>query len=285
MTTIWSGLSSGAIYALVAIGYNVVYIGSGAFNFAQASLMMLGVFIAYWGLSTVAWPVAPVIVVAVIIVALSAVTEERVAIRPVRQIQGLLVTTVGAAILVTGITEVIWGQQALQVPSFFSSNPLTVFGGAVLPGDLILIGLALFFTVGFTLFSRFTMTGLAALAVAEDRESALLRGINARWLQIGAFAVSGALAGLLGPFIGPKTFAYFGLGQTLALVGFVALAIGGFGSITGATIGAFAIGLVQAYTDRYIGGNYENLMVFAILLVVLLIMPKGLFGSRRERVV
>jgi branched-chain amino acid transport system permease protein len=285
MTTIWSGLSSGAVYALVALGYNICFIGSGTFNFAQASLTMLGVFLAYWGLSQLGWAAFAVIVVAVIIVALSGVTEERVAIRPVRQLQGLLVTTVGAATLITGIIEVIWGQQALEVPSFFSNNPLSVLGGRVLPDDLVLIGLALVFTAAFAVFSRFTMTGLAALAAAEDREPALLRGVNARRFQIGAFAIAGALAGLLGPFIGPKTFASFGLAQSLAIIAFVALAIGGFGSLAGATFGAFVIGLVQAYTDRYIGGNYENLMVFAILLVVLLILPNGLFGRRGERVV
>jgi branched-chain amino acid transport system permease protein len=285
MTTVWSGLSTGAVYALVALGYNIVFIGSGTFNFAQASLTMLGVFLAYWGLSQMAWPVALVIVAAVTIVAMAAVTEERIAIRPVRQLQGLLVTTVGAATLITGIIEVVWGQSALAVPSFFTSAPLKVFGGAVLPDDLILIGLALVFTAAVALFGRYTMTGLAALAAAEDREAAVLRGVNARRFQIGAFAVAGALAGLLGPFLGPKTFASFSLGQSLAIVAFVALAIGGFGSIAGATFGAFAIGLVQAYTNRYIGGNYENLMVFAILLVVLLILPNGLFGRRGERVV
>jgi len=221
MTTIWSGLSSGAVYALVALGYNICFIGSGTFNFAQASLTMLGVFLAYWGLSQLGWAALAVIVVALVIVALSGVTEERVAIRPVRQLQGLLVTTVGAATLITGVIEVIWGQQALEVPSFFTNNPLTVLGGRVLPDDLVLIGLALVFTAAFAAFSRFTMTGLAALAAAEDREPALLRGVNARRFQIGAFAIAGALAGLLGPFIGPKTFASFGLAQSLAIIAFV----------------------------------------------------------------
>ncbi len=285
MTTVWSGLSSGAVYALVAVAYNLVYIGSGTFNFAHANLLTAGVFLAYWGLVQVSWPVAAVLLISALIVGAVAAIEERVAIRPVHEIHGHLVTTVGAATLITGAIEVLWGQQALKVPAFFSTRPLTVFGGAVLPGDLILIGIAVVVTVVFAVISRFTMLGLAALAVSEDREAAFVRGVNGRRYQLGVFALSGVLAGALGLFIGPKTFASYGLANSLALIGFVALALGGFGSIVGATLGAFVIGLIQAFTARYIGGNYENLMIFAVLLLVLLALPNGLFGARRERVV
>src|SRR5260370_42252421 len=100
MTTILAGLSVGAVYALVALGYNIVYIGSGTLNFAHANLMMLGVFLAYWGLVQLSWTIVPVLVVAVLIVALAAVTEERIAIRPVPPMPGQLVTMVGTATLI-----------------------------------------------------------------------------------------------------------------------------------------------------------------------------------------
>jgi branched-chain amino acid transport system permease protein len=285
MTTVLAGLSVGAVYALVALGYNIVYIGSGTLNFAHANLMMLGVFLAYWGLVQLGWTIIPILVLALLIVAVAAAGEERIAIRPVRQIQGQLVTMVGAATLITGIIEIVWGQQALSVPAFFSNTPTRLLGGAVVPDDLVLIGLAVVLTAAAALVSRFTMIGLAALAVSEDRDAAQLRGINVRRMQFGVFAVSGAIAGLLGPFIGPLTFASYTLPASLAVIGFVALALGGYGSIVGASAGAFAIGLVQQYTSRYIGGNYENLMIFAILIIVLMVMPNGLFGARRERVV
>jgi branched-chain amino acid transport system permease protein len=285
MTTVWAGLSVGAVYALVALGYNIVYIGSGTLNFAHANLMMLGIFLAYWGLVQLGWAIVPVLVVALLLVALAAVSEERLAIRPVRHMQGQLVTMVGAATLITGIIEIAWGQQALSVPSFFPNAPTHVLGGAVVPDDLVLIGLAVLLTAAFALVSRFSMIGLMALAVSEDREAAQLRGISVRRMQFGVFAVSGALAGLLGPFLGPLTFASYTLPASLAVIGFVALALGGYGSIVGASAGAFVIGLVQQYTSRYLGGNYENLMIFAILIIVLMVVPNGLFGARRERVV
>ncbi|MCW2933516.1 MAG: putative branched-chain amino acid transporter integral rane subunit [Actinomycetia bacterium] len=285
MTTVLAGLSVGAVYALVTLGYNVVYIGSGTLNFAHSNLMTLGVFLAYWGLVQLGWSIVPVILVTAVIVALAAVSEERIAIRPVRHLQGQLVTMVGTATLITGIIEIVWGQQALTVPAFFSNAPTHLLGGAVLPDDLVLIGLAVVLTAALALGSRLSMTGLAALAASEDREVAQLRGINVRRVQFGVFALAGAIAGAVGPFLGPLTFASYTLPASLALIGFVALALGGYGSIVASSAGAFAIGLVQTYTSRYLGANYENLVIFAILIVVLLVVPNGLAGARRERMV
>jgi branched-chain amino acid transport system permease protein len=285
MTTVLAGLSVGAVYALVALGYNIVHIGSGTLNFAYANLVMLGVFLAYWGLVQLRWPIAGIIVVSVLIVALAGAAEERIAIRPVRHLSGQLVTMVGAATLITGIIEIIWGQQALSVPAFFSNSPTHFLGGAILPADLWLIGLAVLLTAIIAVVSRLTTVGLTALAVSEDREAAQLRGINVRRMQFGVFAVSGAIAGLVGPFLGPLTFASYTLPGSLAVTGFVALALAGYGAIVTSTAAAFAIELAQQYTSRYIGANYENLMIFAVLLVILVLVPSGLAGQRRERVV
>jgi branched-chain amino acid transport system permease protein len=127
--------------------------------------------------------------------------------------------------------------------------------------------------------------GLALLAVAEDREAALLRGVNVRRVALGAFVFSGLLAGALGPVIGPKTFAVATLGSALALKGFVALAMGGFGSLPGGLIGGLAVGLIEASTSRWLGSDYADLMVFGVLLLILLVRPTGLFGRVRERMV
>jgi branched-chain amino acid transport system permease protein len=283
MNTIWSGLALGAIYALVALGYQVVFVSSNVFNFAHAQLIMLGTFVAFWGFVTLKLPTVLVFLLAAVIVAAVAVVEERIAIRPVRGTEGQLVTTVGFATLIDGVTQVIWGGQPLQVPFFGPSKVLDIFNGRVFPVELVLMGVALVFTGAFVLVSRGSMLGIAMLAVSEDREAALMRGINVRALAIGAFAVSGAAAGLLGPIVGPKTFAVATLGSALALKGFVAMAIGGFGSAPGALIGGFAVGLIESESGRYLGESYSTLMVFTALLVVLLLKPTGLFGHARER--
>lgn len=285
MTLLWAGLASGAIYGLVAVGYNIVFVSSGAFNFAHAQLIMLGTFIAYWGLTTLHWPVLLVFVLSAVIVGAAAVAEERFAIRTVVGVEAQLVTTVGVATLLNGVTEAIWGAQPLEVPFFGSSKVLVVFGGRVFPDDLWIIGSALVITGALTLISRRTMTGIALLAVSEDREAASLRGINVRSLAIGAFAVSGIVAGVTGPIIGPSTFAVATLGTSLALYGFVALAMGGFGSLGGGLLGGLVVGLVASYSGRYLGENYSNTAIFVVLVAVLLIRPSGLFGQHQERVV
>ena len=134
-------------------------------------------------------------------------------------------------------------------------------------------------------YSRRSLTGLALLAMAEDREAAVLRGINVKLLAIGAFVASGVLAGLTGPLVGPKTFAVSTLAAALALKGFVALAIGGFGSLPGAMLGGFVVGLVESLSGRWLGSAYPTIMVFAVLVLILMLRPTGLFGRVRERMV
>jgi branched-chain amino acid transport system permease protein len=285
VTLLWSALSVGAIYALVAVGYNIVFISSGAFNFAQAQLVMLGAFVAYWGLTTLRAPVVVVFLLAGALVAAAAALEERVAIRPTRDIEAQLVTTVGVATLIEGATQLIWGAQPLQVPFFGPTGVARVLGGRVFPVDLVLIAVAIVVALGLAALSRTTLLGLALLAISEDREAAEVRGINVRLLALATFAFSGLVAGLLGPVIGPKTFAVATLGSALALKGFVALAMGGFGSMTGGLLGGLAVGVIESFTARYVGEAYSNTMVFAALLLVLLVRPAGLFGRARERVV
>jgi branched-chain amino acid transport system permease protein len=285
VTTVLVGLATGAIYAVVALGYNIVFVSSGVLNFAFAQLLILGTFLAYLGAVTLKLPFFAVFGLAAIIVGVVAIAEERTAVRVVRTSEALLVTTVGFATLVGGLSQVIWGSNPLQVPFFGPTRVWTVLDGRIFPVQLLLLVVAVVLTIVFVLFSRHTMIGLAMLAVSEDREAALMRGINVQAYAIGAFAVSGVIAGLLGPLVGPITFANATQGSALALEGFVAVAIGGFGSAIGALIGGFSVGLIEAFSGQYLGTNYSDLMVFTALLIVLLLKPTGLFGTPRERMV
>jgi branched-chain amino acid transport system permease protein len=246
---------------------------------------MVAVFVAYWGLATLHLWFWVVLILCTVIIAIIAVVEERLAIRLVRKVEGQLVTTVGWATILTGAVEVIWGPNDRVVPSFVSSNAVTVLGGRVLPVGLVLIGTAILVASAIQLWLRRTMLGLACLATSEDGEAAVLRGVNVRRLSVMAFAASGALAGLVAIAVGPQTLAYDTLGSALALKGFVAMAVGGFGSIQGSLLGGLATGIVEAMAARYLGGNFPDLAVFALLTVVLLTKPTGVFGTVRERVV
>lgn len=285
MTLIWSGLASGAVYALVAIGYNIVYISSQTFNFAQAQLVMVGGFIAYSGLVTfhLPWPV--VVLMAAASVLVLAAVEERTAVRPAPHADVQLVTTLGAATLLEGVSQLIWGNQPLRVPFSGGSGVLSLLGGRLYPVQIALVLAAIALVVVLTYLSRHLKLGLALLGMAEDREAALLRGVNVRRLALGAFAFSGALAGALGLLVAPYTFAFATLGSSLALYGFVVLAIGGFGSMGGTLAGGLVVGIVETLVTRYLGSQYADLFVFAALILILFVRPAGLFVRARERVV
>ncbi|RDI17670.1 amino acid/amide ABC transporter membrane protein 1 (HAAT family) [Rhodococcus sp. AG1013] len=285
MTMLWSGFALGAIYTLVAIGYNIVFVSSNTFNFAQAQLMMVGTFVAYTGLVTLKLPVLVVAVMATVTVMILAGLEEVIAVRSVKDHQNQLVTTLGVATLINGVTQLIWGSEPLTVPFFGSNDPITLLGGRTYPVEIALLVMAVVLVVALGQFSKRTVTGLALLGISEDREAAMLRGVNVRALALGAFAASGALAGFLGLFVGPKTFAVATLGSALAIKGFVALAIGGFGSLPGALVGGLTVGLVESYAALELGSAYSNIAVFVVLIVILMVRPAGLFGRVRERVV
>jgi branched-chain amino acid transport system permease protein len=285
MTLVYAGLSLGAVYALVAIGYNIVYIASHSFNFAQAQLMMIGAFVAYAGFVTLGLPAVIVIAMAMAAVMLLSAVEERIAVRPVADHQTQLITTLGFGTVLTGVAQLIWGTQPLQVPFPLGSKVLTILGGRVFPVEVALVLFAVLLVVAINLYTRRRMNGLAVIAMSQDEEAATLRGINVRKLAFAAFAVTGLLSGLMGVLIGPKTYAVTTLGAALALKGFVALAIGGFGSMYGGLIGGFVVGLVEQYVTRYFGSEFSTLSVFVVLLLVLLIRPTGLFGRVQERMV
>lgn len=285
MTLIWGGLALGAVYALVAIGYNIVYISSKTFNFAQAQLVMVGAFVAYSGLVTWGLPWPLVMLVAAAAVAGVAALEERIAIRPVGDIHNILVTTLGTATLLDGATRLIWGGQALTVPFFAGDEATSLMGGRVYPAELALVLLTIGLVVALVVFSRKSLIGLALLGMSEDREAAQLRGVPVRQFAFGAFVAAGAIAGAAGLFVGPKTFAVSTLGAALAVKGFVVLAIGGFGSMPGTLVGGVLVGVVEVLAARYLGGAYANLSVFILLITVLMLRPAGLFARATERVV
>ncbi|WP_405148223.1 branched-chain amino acid ABC transporter permease [Sphaerisporangium sp. NBC_01403] len=286
MTTVWAGLATGAIYSLIAIGYNVVLLASGTFNFAHAQLLMVGTFLAYAGAVTFGLPVVVTVLFAAVGVGVVALLEERIAIRPLlgrSDAHGALITTVGAATILDGLAAAIWGRQPLTVPSGLPDHPLELLGGTVRPVDLVLIALTLLLGVGLHLWSRYSLLGLASLASAEDRQAASARGINVRLLGVGAFVLAGVIAGAFGLLVGARTYATFDLGHALSLFGFVAIAIGGSGSQLGGLIGGFATGLIYAFAARYIGAAYPQLVVFGVFLLILFLRPRGLFGAALER--
>jgi branched-chain amino acid transport system permease protein len=287
MNTVYAGLSVGALYVLVAVAYNMVFLATGVFNFAQAQFIMLGTFVAFTGLVTfhLPWPV--VIIAGAGLGALVGLLEERVAIRPLQGLgfHGELVTTLGVAVLLDGLAVLIWGSLPLPVDFIGPQSAITFLTGRVYPAELALIGIGISVAIGAELYSSRTLLGITNLATSEDRVAARLRGINVERLSLFAFALAGAVCMGLGLFVAAKTSASPDLGDNLAIKGFVALAIGGFGSQKGALVGGLTAGLIEAGAARYLSADYQNASVFVLLLIVLMVRPTGLFGEREQRVV
>lgn len=288
MTTVWQGLVLGSLYALVAVGYNIVLLSAGMVNFAYATFVMAGTYVAFAVTVEYGLPSPVGVLAGAILLAVLSALMERVALRSLiakhRHLTALIVT-IGVSQMLEGVAKVIFGDRPRAVPTVISSDTIRVLGGIVRPSDLLLIALVIVVVVTLHLTMTRTMVGLGALASAEDPDAATARGINARGIGMSAFALSGAVAGGLGLFVAGNTYADPNLGHSLAVLGIVAVVIGGAGNQFGGLIGGFVTGLIGALAGRYLGAEYAQVMVFVLLLVILLVKPSGFFGAPAQRTV
>jgi branched-chain amino acid transport system permease protein len=287
VTIIYAGIALGALYAITALLYNITVATSGIFSFAASQYVMVGAFVSY--VTTTQLGLNPLLAIPIgaVIGGVLGWLTELVAIRPLRDKTGwaALVTTVGVGTAISGIAYAIWGSNPYLVPFIVPNDPVDIAGGTTTVVDIwLFIASVVLCGAGF-LFHRFTRFGLMGRAATSDLQAALVRGVNVPRLTMMSFIVSGALGGALGFLIAPKTTVNFSLGATLVVFAFAALTIGGFGSYVGTWVGGMIVGLVQALSERYVGGSSPLIVVFILLLAVLLIRPTGIFGSRRVRTV
>lgn len=285
VTLVWSGLTLGAVYALLAIAFNVVYTTVGVFNFAQGAFATVAVLLAYAGGVLHLWSPPVVVIVAVAVCAILALAEAWIVLQPRALGHNELLTTVGISTTIVGVAAIVWGSDVHRVPARIPNPNIRFAGGVVQPNQLVVIGLAVVIGVGLRLYYRHTLSGQASLAIAEDKHAAALRGINVRRKSYEAFLIAGAVAGVSGLFVAPETFAYPDVGSAILLPAFVGFVFGGAGDIVGGVVGCLLLGLIQQFTARYLGVLYENMVLFAVLLIVLTVLPNGLFGMTKRRTV
>jgi branched-chain amino acid transport system permease protein len=285
--TIWSGLVLGSIYALTALSFTIAMLPTGVFNFAQGAIVVGGSYAAYELLSVLKIEAGLAVLLAALAGAIVGLLCELLTVRPLRWARGsvnnALVTTVGASTVIIGVLGAKWGYIPLLVPFSGPSGYVHFLGVSARPIELITVGGAIVSALALASFFRFTRVGQACLAVAEDRDPAMLRGVNVSALSLVAFAAAGCFAALAGFFAGPITYAIPPLGATLALGGFVAVALGGQGSFIGGLLGGLVVGLVETFATRYLGANYSDIAVLVLLLVTLALKPTGLGGLAKLR--
>jgi branched-chain amino acid transport system permease protein len=289
-----SGLTIGAIYALVAVGYNVVYASTRVFNLAQGMLVMVGVMMAYEFREVMGWPTIAAITGAVAIAGLVNVAIERVCVAPLARRRGgsqhhialpAFVTTLGASLVILDIFEIIFGSEILPFHPYFPARAYHVKGVNISRQQLFMIAAALIIVLLYHLFAKYTRWGLGLSAMAQNPEGAALRGVPVGGARIVAFALAGVISGLAGVAIAPVTYADPTLGFNYALKGFVAMAIGGFGSTTGALVGGATLGLTESMLVTYGNDQYRIYASLVLLLVIFTLRPRGLLGRKTIRTV
>ena len=282
----FSGLTVGAIYALVALGFTLIYNASDVINFAQGEFVMLGGMVTVFAIAAgVPLPLAALLaVVAAVAVGLALY---RLAIAPARGASAvtLIIITIGASILMRGLTSLVFDKNFHSLPAFAGSKPIMVGGAALLPQSIIVLIGAGVIVLALWLFMTRTLTGKAIAATAANRLAARLVGINTGAMVGLSFAVSAAIGAVGGILAAPITLTSYDVGTLLALKGFAAAMLGGMGNPLGAVVGGLTIGLLEAFGAGYISSSYKDAIAFIVILAVLFAMPQGLFGRARvERV-
>jgi len=281
-----SGITSGSIYALVALGFALIYNASDVINFAQGDFVMIGgmgtVFLTAAGLSL---PLAAVIAVAAAVVI--GLLLHRLAIEPARGASPvvLIMITIGASIFLKGVAQIVFDKQFHSLPAFSGEVPLAFGGATILPQSLWVAGGGLVLFVLLFLFLNRTMHGKALRATAANPLAARLVGIDVTVILAIAFGLSAAIGAIGGVLATPVTLTRFDAGTLFTLKGFAAAMLGGMGHPAGAIFGGLLIGLLEAFSAGWVSSAYKDSIAFAAILGVLFFMPRGLFGSRSvERV-
>jgi branched-chain amino acid transport system permease protein len=278
---IFAGLTTGAIYAMLAIGFGVVHNIMGIVNFTQVDFVSLGGMLLFGALVGANLPMWAAVVAAVAGVMLTGALVEFLGIRPSRSRNHLVLVflTIGLSILLRGIMQKVWGKNSLAVPPLAGEQPLTVLGATILP-QAIWILLATAVAIGFlVLFFQRTTVGLAMRGVASNPTAAAVVGLTVQRLRTLSFALAGFLGGLAGVLITPITTLRYDVGVLLGLKGFAAAILGGFGSFPGAIVGGVALGLLESLGAAYVSSVWKDTIAFLVLLLVLFVRPHGLFGK------
>ena len=283
------GLTAGAIYALVALGFSIVYNASHAINFAQGEFVMIGGMAAV-SLVGLGLPLAVAVPLAVLGAMLVGVLVQRLAIEPAQvggkaDVVTLIIITIGVALFLRGAAQVVWDKRFHSLPAFSGSEPIAIGGATVLPQSLWVLGGAALAVLALGWFFNRTLYGKAMRATALNPLAARLMGVSTRGVMRVSFALAAALGALGGVLTAPITFTSYDVGVMLGLKGFAAAMLGGLGSFGGAVAGGLLLGLMEGLGAGFISSAYKDAIAFVVILAVLYFMPGGLAGARRsERV-
>lgn len=279
-----NGLNQGAIYALIALGYTMVYGIAKMLNFAHGDVIMVGAYTLFVTMGTLGLPAYLGVILSIVFCAVLGVVLEKIAYKPLRGSSPLavLITAIGVSYFLQSLALLIFGSQQQKVESVVNL-PSIYLGAVELSGEsIVTLGTTILIMIALTLFIKKTKTGRAMLAVSEDRGAAQLMGINVNRTISITFAIGSGLAAVAGAlfvssygFVGPYT------GSLPGIKAFVAAVLGGIGSIPGAMLGGILLGIIESFSKAYISTQLSDAIVFGVLILVLLVRPSGLLGRKK----
>jgi len=281
-----AGVAQGCVYALVALGFVLIYKATETVNFAQGDLMMLGAFFALTASVTLGWPYWATILFAIAVMAVVGMLTERVVIRPVlgQPAFTVVMITIGIGYVLRGIVTMVpgWGTETYQIPTPFADDVWKV-GGVILPvQQLGVIAMTVALCAALYLFFRFARLGVAMQATSQNQLAAYYMGIPVRRVNMMIWGLSAGVAAFAGILLAPVTFVHSNMGF-IGLKAFPAAVVGGFGSVPGSIVGGLIIGLVEALAGFYLPEGFKDVAAYVVVLVVLLVWPSGIFGETARK--
>ena len=276
-----SGLSTGAIYALIGIGFSIIYNATGIINFAQGEFVMLGGLLTLSSLELLKLPLWAAVPCAIAVSTVVGILFERLAIRPLRQPTpiNLVIITIGGSILIRGLAMLVWGKDTHAIPPFSGDTPIAIGGATILPQHLWIFAITLIIILINKVYFYHTISGKAMRACSYNRRAAGLVGIDVRRMVLFSFIISSAMGAVAGIIVAPLTMTSYDVGVMLGLKGFCAAIIGGMSSGISTVIGGLLLGVLESLGAGLISSGYKDAIAFIILLLILFVRPQGLFGK------
>jgi branched-chain amino acid transport system permease protein len=281
-----SGLAMGSIYALVAVGFVLIYKSTEVTNFAQGDIMMVGAFIAFTCINFLHIPFLAAVLFTLIFMFFFGVVVERIVIRPLvgEEAVAIVMATIGLGILIRSIAGMIWGYETYQFKGGITDYPVRLAALSISSVHLWIIGVTLLLIIGLYFFFSRTKMGISMEATSQNQLAAFLMGIGVNKVFSRIWAISAVVAAVGGILITPIHFLNYNMGF-IGLRAFPAAILGGFGSIPGAILGGIIIGVSESLAGVYLPRGFKDVFAWIILFVVLMIRPKGIFGiQERKRV-
>ena len=276
-----TGITMGAIYALVALGFVTIVRASQILNFAQGEFVMLGGVLTFFFITGAGFSYPVAALVAVISVVIIGFLLHLLVVYPLRKASALIVlmATLGASIVLSNTSALLFGTLPKTLPSFSGEQPLEIGGVLIAPQSLWVLGATFFLLLVLHLLARRTLLGKAMEASSTDPLGADLAGISRNLMVFFAFGVSAGMGSIAGVLVTPLFYTSYSAGTLLGLKGFIAAVLGGWGKNSGAILGGFALGIVESLSVAFIPAGYKDGVAFVILLLILYFRPKGILGS------